>query len=594
MAEGPAGVEVHRGMATLFAAGMVGDLSDAQLVSRYLGGRDESARAAFAALVDRHGPMVLRACRQALRGNAHDAQDAFQATFLILARKAGSVRHRESVAGWLHGVALRVAARARSAADRRRLRERSAASRIEANPAPSEPVPELHEELARLPARFREPIVLCYLEGLSTEAAALRLGCPRGTILSRLSRGRDRLRQRLARRGLDPSVVAVAASRIPDAALPARIIEATARLSIGFARGRAVDLSLVSGSSLTLAQGMLHAMNLTKLFFLAAATLAGAVTLQGTRSLAFQDGRTEAGPAGQSKGDAEAARPLDDQPTAPGPAKLDPPRLPAEDVLPQQIVKLQAELAESNRNQAAMLEELRALRAQMQKLEEAGRSAPARSAPPRPGANGREFMMMGGIGGGMARGRGGRGFGGGNPDGSDTPIYTRIGNGSRIVVTSAKEGKAILYNAETGERHALEVADEKDGAAVEVIPVVGPGLVALQVAGPKIRRIAAALPDDGGWYVQDLREPLDGTAAPIVGPGIAAYSIGSRVYAFSAKAKRWDVAELAEGSMAVPIVGPGSVTLTEPGHVWTLDGESGKWSHLDLNAILKGPAPARP
>ncbi len=116
-----------RYLRTLYRVGVVGDLTDGQLLERFVAGRDESAEAGFAALVERHGPMVLRVCRQIL-GDAHDAEDAFQATFLVLARRAGSVRKRESVASWLYGIAQRVARRSQADAARRREHERRRAA----------------------------------------------------------------------------------------------------------------------------------------------------------------------------------------------------------------------------------------------------------------------------------------------------------------------------------------------------------------------------------------------------------------------------------------------------------------------------------
>src|SRR5262249_32293770 len=156
--------------------------TDGQLIQRFLGARDATARAIFSVLVERHGPMVLRVCRQVL-GDSHDAEDAFQATFLVLARKASAVRKADSVASWLHGVALRVASRVLADASRRRVVERrGGAPRTSERPRVEtgrDAWPELHEEIARLPERYREAVVLCYFEGLSTEAVALRLGCPK-------------------------------------------------------------------------------------------------------------------------------------------------------------------------------------------------------------------------------------------------------------------------------------------------------------------------------------------------------------------------------------------------------------------------------
>ncbi len=199
--EKPGAVIEH--LRTLFSIGVVGSLSDSHLLDRFLAGGDE---AAFSALIERHGPMVMRVCSQVL-GDSHDAQDAAQAVFFVLARRAHSIRRASSVASWLHGVALRTAARARTAAARRRLHERRAGeSRARAgfDQAPGEDPswPEVHEELLRLPDKFREPIVLCHLEGLTRELAAQQLGWPVGTVQSRLARGQQRLRSQLVRRGV--------------------------------------------------------------------------------------------------------------------------------------------------------------------------------------------------------------------------------------------------------------------------------------------------------------------------------------------------------------------------------------------------------
>ena len=259
---------------------MAGDLPDADLVRRFLTGPDAVSQAALAALVDRHGPMVLRSCRQIL-GDSHDAEDAFQATFMILARKAGSVRRAESLAGWLHGVALRVAVRSRAnAARRKRFERRAAAMKFQESGneerAP-ESWPELHDEIARLPRRYREPVELCYLEGLSTEAAALRIGCPRGTILSRLSRARERLKGRLTRRGLGSPATLLAATATSEAAnaalpaLPAALCDATIRGALEFSAR--TSAAMATNSATTLAQEVLDAMTISHFKALGAAAL---------------------------------------------------------------------------------------------------------------------------------------------------------------------------------------------------------------------------------------------------------------------------------------------------------------------------------
>ena len=176
-----------------------------------------------------HGPMVLGVCRRVL-GDRHEAEDAFQAVFLVLARKAASIARRQQLANWLYGVACRTAWDARARATRRQARERKAhdMSPSELNPADELDLDELRsildEELARLPETYRGAVVLCELDGLSRHVAAQRLGIPEGTLSSRLARAKDLLRERLIRRGLAPTTITLnaALARGPRPADPAR------------------------------------------------------------------------------------------------------------------------------------------------------------------------------------------------------------------------------------------------------------------------------------------------------------------------------------------------------------------------------------
>jgi RNA polymerase sigma factor (sigma-70 family) len=178
------------------------DLTDTQLLKRFARQKDE---AAFAALVRRHGPMVLAVCRRVLH-DAHDAEDAFQATFLVLVRKARFIARPELLANWLYGVAYRVAVKARANANRRSAHERRAGAMTSVGSAPerigSELRAVLDAELSHLPEKYRAPLVLCYLEGKTNEQAARLLGWPTGSISGRLARARELLRERLVSRGL--------------------------------------------------------------------------------------------------------------------------------------------------------------------------------------------------------------------------------------------------------------------------------------------------------------------------------------------------------------------------------------------------------
>jgi RNA polymerase sigma factor (sigma-70 family) len=350
MAGRPAGADILNPLDTLFRLGVVGDLSDRQLLHRFLSGRDGADQAAFAELVRRHGAMVLSVCREVL-GNAHDAQDAFQATFLVLARKAGSVRNADSLSCWLHGVAYRVARRARSNAIRRRTSEYQVgamkALAFECAVDRAEAWPELHEEVARLPKRYREPIVLCYLEGLSTEEAALRIGCPVGTVFSRMSRARERLRGRLVRRGLalPAAVLAAGLTRPARAALPANWLNATVKASMGFTGRRVAEAAAASDAATTLARGVLHAMTISKLKVVGAAVLAWAVAMGGARTLGWN--------GGPAPGRQPAAAPGTDDPRV---------------ALTRSIEELETDLDRAARRNAEMQRDLQAIRTRLDAL----------------------------------------------------------------------------------------------------------------------------------------------------------------------------------------------------------------------------------
>jgi RNA polymerase sigma factor (sigma-70 family) len=285
------GGPVLRWIRNLAAAGEAGGQADARLLERFAGRRDE---AAFALLVERHGPLVLGVCRRLLR-QEQDAEDAFQATFLVLARKAGSIRKGESVASWLYGVALRVARKARAAAIRRQAREAQLRDVPAAEAAPAWAGRELRavldEEVGRLPARYRLPFVLCHLEGKTNEEAARELGRPLGTVLAQLSRARARLRSRLVRRGVALSVAALAAALAQEgapAAVPAGLAAATVKGAVTFVPGKAAAPGAVSAQAAALAEGVLHTMFRTKLMMAAAAVLAVCLAGVGAGLLAQQ------------------------------------------------------------------------------------------------------------------------------------------------------------------------------------------------------------------------------------------------------------------------------------------------------------------
>jgi RNA polymerase sigma factor (sigma-70 family) len=241
-----------------------GGLTDGQLLGRFVATRDE---AAFAALVRRHGPMVLGVCRRVLR-DFHEAEDAFQATFLVLARKAASVARRESLGCWLYQVAYHTALEAGAANARRRSRERQVRDMPHPQVMPAEARdwrPLLDRELSRLPEKYRAALVLCDLEERGRREAARQLGVPEGTLSSRLANGRKLLAKRLAARGLALFGGALAAALTAEAAsaqVPASLVLTTAKAAALVAAGQ---LAAVASPAVLLMKGVMKAMLLKKL-----------------------------------------------------------------------------------------------------------------------------------------------------------------------------------------------------------------------------------------------------------------------------------------------------------------------------------------
>jgi RNA polymerase sigma factor (sigma-70 family) len=302
----------------LTAAQAAGGLSDAELLGRFAARRDEGA---FAALLERHGPLVLGVCRRVLR-HEPDVEDAFQATFLVLARKAASIRRRESVASWLHRVARHLAVKARVRSARRQARE----GQLEDVPAPAsgdeltwrELSAALDEELQRLPEKYRAPLVLCCLEGKARDEAARELGWTVGAVKGCLQRGRELLRARLARRGLalPAALLAALLARPACAAVPALLAVGTVRGALAAGTGAAGSVTVRAAA---LAEAALPAAMSGRLKAVAALVLALALVGTAAGLLAPQ-----AAPPPPPPGPAPAARPAADkgQPQpAPAPAE---------------------------------------------------------------------------------------------------------------------------------------------------------------------------------------------------------------------------------------------------------------------------------
>jgi len=267
---------------------------DVVLLQRFAGSRDE---AAFEALVHRHGAMVRNVCRGVLR-NAADADDAFQATFLVLARRAGSFRRGGSVASWLHGIAYRTALKAQTQAARRRHRERFVTHEsVETDPtdalARQELGPLVHEALNQLPDRLRGPLVLCYLEGKTVAEAAQVLGCPFGSMSRLLDRGRQLLRERLEQRGVVVSLIGLGGLLAPEAgmgAMPASMAAATARSAARFS-GQSTSTAATATLAESLAKGVLHDMYQRKMKWIVSAVLALVLVGSGTSVAIYAAGK---------------------------------------------------------------------------------------------------------------------------------------------------------------------------------------------------------------------------------------------------------------------------------------------------------------
>ncbi|MFI5454711.1 MAG: RNA polymerase sigma factor [Isosphaerales bacterium] len=562
----------------LFNQGTVTGLTEGKLLERFVEGRDE---AAFAALVSLHGPMVLGVCRRILR-DENDVEDAFQATFLVLVRRAGAIRRGDLVSRWLHGVAHRVAVRARAQAARRHLHERTGLEIDEIDAGPSAGEESRHElrwtldeELARLPASLRSPVVLCYLEGLTHDEAARCLRCPVGTVRSRLARARDLLRKRLARQGLmtDGSALSAVLSREH---VPLDLIDSTIRASLEFATKQAAAAGAASSTAAALARGVLHAMMMSKIKILGAAAVAGMLALGGAQTLARQFGGTG------GKGPPQTALP----------AKVD-----RADALLRSVDRIDAVVADLNKRNADLQTELQSLRNQIAAL----RSSPPEgldkgaSGMPTPGFNSGSMLFNA-----TPVGRGPLNAAAddkGTLAGALDSGPRHFQQGPYIIVTSPKGDRVAVFDKRIVGSKLLELSVPQ-GSRHAVTPILGNRILALTIRGPKISRIAVYTvfgrvnPTLEAWYPQELREPVDQVSV-IFRSMTAAYALGRYVYAFSAKVNRWDVLELPPGSQPSLGQDPQSFTVTNGNHLYEFDESWGKWVDIDFNDILSRTIPAK-
>ncbi len=313
----------------LMHSGTLTGLRDGELLERFAARRDAgdaAAELAFATLLARHGAMVMRVCRASLR-DCDQADDAFQATFLVLASRARSIRRSESLAAWLHGVALRVSACARARAARRQRHERRFAEMTRETTEhdsdhrvlSEEASGMLHEEIGRLPKRFRTAVVLCYLEGQTHEKAAEQLDCPVGTIKSRLATARETLRQRLMRRGVAPTVIPAGLSgsgligvsesaTSSSATLPVSLVETTLRGALRIGPGQTALAGIVSAEAITLMQGAMRTMTIARVTVLATVVMGSGLAATGAGLAAYHGLGREDGRAATEFGAIETAK----------------------------------------------------------------------------------------------------------------------------------------------------------------------------------------------------------------------------------------------------------------------------------------------
>jgi RNA polymerase sigma factor (sigma-70 family) len=326
------------------------DASDRQLLEQFATRKEERA---FATLLSRHGPMVFGLCRRVL-GHEPDAEDAFQATFLVLAHKAGSIRRRDSVASWLYGVAYRLASRLRARIAAQREKQRMWADSIRGQQLSTDLLsaviwrelrPVLDEELNRLPEKYRAPLLLCYLEGKTHEEAARALGWSRGSMSRRMEKARDLLRSRLSRRGVTLStglLFGVIGHHVASAAAPAPVTASTLKAALMITAGRAAVAGLISTQVALLTEGVLKAMFVTKMKVAAAALLAVGLVgagagVFGQRAGSGNTGDQAVAQLGQEKPEPKPAKPAGEEKAEP-PAKPqagEAPPEPAAVIIPQ-------------------------------------------------------------------------------------------------------------------------------------------------------------------------------------------------------------------------------------------------------------------
>jgi RNA polymerase sigma factor (sigma-70 family) len=572
----------------LFNRGTAAGLSEGALLERYVSGGDE---AAFAALVARHGPMVLGVCRRVLR-DERDVEDAFQATFLVLIRRAGAIRDGDLIARWLHGVAHRVAVRARAHSARRFVHEQSVSELIEvgaAGPASAEAERRelaaiVDEEVTRLPSPLRAPVVLCYLEGMSHDEAARQLRWPVGTVRSRMARARDILRHRLARRGVTADGAALAAALIRPP-VPPEWLDATVRGCLIFATHPATAAATIaSARSVAIARRVLQTMVIAKLSYVGAAGLGIVLALGGVRTLAFQ-GPDEVKPIGLASA---AAQKSGDQAQAPRSAT------PAEPQSDNRIRKPSSPFIELGDDLDRAIRQLAELQARLRKMEAEfgpGRrdprqadAQPAPSTPPTPAKNEDQ------------------------PGDANRPRYVYLSRSEKLMVVSPDGDKVAIYDTRSGKSTPLELPairgvrreiivmdsnpvpfGSRRRPGVEIDRVELPMFLALDLdRDGKVTRFASFHGLEGNWIGQDIPEPVDRSSVKMLS-GASILGIGSRIYTLTFPARRWAVFESPPGTTPHFFYQENARWAESNGRLFRLNYTTGDWEDIYARAIENTP-----
>jgi len=487
-----------RDVRILFDLGTIGDRTDGELMKWFTTGDGETAQLAFMAIVGRHGPMVLRVC-QGILHDPHEAEDAFQAVFFVLAQKARSLWVRNSLGPWLHRVACNVASCARSTAALRRRHERKHAelTAFTVDERQWDDLgPILHEELDRLPERYRVPIVLCYLEGMTHEQAAHRLHWPVGTVRTRLARGRKGLRARLIRRGLAPAggLTFALAPEAVSAAVPQELARSTVLAVIRSAAGGAASGAIPEAVSI-LAKGASLAMTTSRLKLFASSVFAVAVVacvVPVVVALAQAGGKRQTPPG----------------PAAPAPVAFQTPIAP--------LVAEEPVLAVP--------------------FHDFDRKRDGFSPHPNPyQPNGRN---IGGPPGSLTIHLGPLRF---NDLRQPSEKWMTLTQSATIIATATRMRDRIMaYSTKRGGWQTYRVP-----VGVKFIPIVSDNALAFYLTGESIPEVAVFSARLGVWNRHVLEFPAKGKLEPFMTPQIVLYGAGRRVYAYSTETNTWDALELA-------------------------------------------------